>query len=76
MKRIMTKRLFDGIDVDGNGSLDSEEMKQLFKDLGLELTQDQVATVMSRIDADGSGEIDFDEFFAWYVTSIMSGEHF
>ena len=68
MKRIMTKRLFDGIDVDGNGALDSEEMKQLFKDLGLELTQDQVATVMSRIDADGSGEIDFDEFFAWYCS--------
>ena len=66
MKRIMTKRLFDGIDVDGNGALDSEEMKQLFKDLGLELTQDQEATVMSRIDTDGSGEIDFDEFFAWY----------
>ena len=66
MKRIMTKRLFDSIDADGGGTLDIEEMKQLFKDLGLELTQDQEATVMSRIDTDGSGEIDFDEFFAWY----------
>ena len=64
----MTKRLFDSIDADGGGTLDIEEMKQLFKDLGLELTQDQVATVMSRIDADGSGEIDFDEFFAWYCS--------
>ena len=66
MKRIMTKRLFDSIDADGGGTLDIEEMKQLFKDLGLELTQDQEATVMSRIDTDGSGEIDFDEFFTWY----------
>ena len=66
MKRIMTKRLFDSIDADGGGTLDIEEMKQLFKDLGLELTSDQEATVMSRIDTDGSGEIDFDEFFAWY----------
>ena len=41
MKRFMTKKLFDRIDVDGNGTLDPVEMRALFQQLGLQLTPEQ-----------------------------------
>jgi len=66
MKRLMSRRLFDSIDADGGGTLDSEEMSQLFAMLGLSITKEQEATIMAKVDADGSGEVDFDEFFNWY----------
>jgi len=56
MKTIMTKKLFDGIDGNGNVRLVEEEMKSLFPELGLTLTPDQEATVLKQIDVDGSGE--------------------
>ena len=59
--------MFKEVDVDGNGLLDPEELKQLTSKLGLDLTEDQVTKVMAEIDADGSGEVDFEEFFDWYV---------
>ena len=66
MKQLMTQRMFSQIDTDGSGLLDEGEMKVLFKNLGLELTQEQEDFIMKEIDEDGSGEIDFDEFFKWY----------
>ena len=55
------RQMFGEVDVDGNGLLDPEELKQLTSKLGLDLTEDQVTKVMGEIDADGSGEVDFEE---------------
>ena len=45
-------------------------MKQLAKKLKLELSEEDAQIAMEKMDADGSGEVDFDEFFGWYVESI------
>ena len=58
----------DDFTLDLQGLLDTEEMKVLFVQLGLDLTPAQVELIMKEIDADDSGEIDFEEFFSWYAS--------
>ena len=66
MKRVLTEPMFRKLDLDGSGELDHEEMKVMFKNLGLELTEEEEKEVMRQIDLDGSGEIDYEEFLAWF----------
>ena len=60
------RQLFDEIDVDGGGTLDRAEIKQLTKRLGNRLSEKQLHEAMMEMDADGSGEVAFDEFVAWW----------
>ena len=55
------REMFSAVDVDGNGLLDPEELKQLAAKLGMDLSEGQVEQVMAEIDTDGSGEVDFEE---------------
>ena len=66
MKRMMAEKMFGRIDIDGSGRLDSNEMKALFKELGLSLSPDQEEAVLKMIDTDGSGDVCFDEFLSFY----------
>ena len=66
-QRPIVERMFGELDLDGSGLLDMGEVRQLCLDLGLELTDDQYEVVMKKLDEDGSGEVDFDEFFEWYI---------
>ena len=74
--RPLVEQMFRDLDADNSGLLDTDEVRELTKSLGMLLDERQLLELMQKIDADGSGLVDFDEFFAWYVTSIMSGEHF
>ncbi|KAJ3447173.1 calmodulin-related [Anaeramoeba flamelloides] len=56
------RQAFDLIDTDGNGTLDENEIKQLFKQFGQELTDEEYKEMMSEVDTDGNGVVDFDEF--------------
>lgn len=68
MKHVLIDGMFQKLDVDGSGVLDRGEILLLFQGLQLDLTLEQQAVVFKRIDADGSGEISFEEFFAWFLT--------
>ena len=61
------RAVFDEIDSDGNGNLDLEELKLLAERLGVKLDDAGAAAAMAEMDADKSGEVDFEEFFDWYV---------
>lgn len=62
--------VFGKYDTSGDGSIDADEMATVFKDMGLDLDAEQVAAVISEVDKDKSGEIEFDEFCAmWAVLS-------
>lgn len=63
-KRLRAK--FDVIDADGSGRIDSEELKMIMEQMGHEVTDAQVATLMAQADTDGNGTIEFDEFCALY----------
>ena len=58
------RKIFDRFDVDGSGSIDSNEMGRMLRSLKIEVTADELAVLMSDADPDQSGEIDFQEFVA------------
>lgn len=66
-QRPLVEKMFTDLDLDGSGLLDMDELRQLCDDLGLELDHDQYEIVMQKLDEDGSGEVDFEEFFSWYI---------
>ena len=64
------RRLFNAVDNDRSGHLDAAEVKELARKLKLDLTDEDVKVAMKKMDADGNGTVDFDEFFGWYINSI------
>ena len=61
------KEIFDLVDEDGSGEITKEELGRLMVTLGLKPTEQQLDEMMKEVDADGSGDIDFNEF-----VSVMS----
>ena len=47
-------KLFEEVDADQNGSLDVDELKNLAKTMGVELTADQLAKAFAKMDTDVS----------------------
>jgi len=56
------RRAFQVYDKDGNGSIDSEELREVMRSLHVGGPGASVADVMARADTDGDGSISFDEF--------------
>jgi Ca2+-binding EF-hand superfamily protein len=44
------------------GSISNDELKKVFKKLGSNPTDDQIQAMIKRVDVNGDGEIDFEEF--------------
>ncbi|CAH0721842.1 unnamed protein product, partial [Brenthis ino] len=59
-------RLYDR---EGNGYITTDVLKEIFKELDNTLSADELEAMITEIDADGSGTVDFDEFLA-----VMTGE--
>ena len=59
--------LFNALDVDGNGTLDKEEVGRLINQVMLtEVTPAAVDVAFGEMDGDGSGAVDFAEFLAFF----------
>eukprot|EP00798_Chlamydomonas_sp_ICE-L_P015905 gene15905-22038_t len=56
------REVFDLMDRDKGGTLSTDEVKQLMDLLGMKVRQEELEQLISEIDVDGSGEVDFDEF--------------
>lgn len=63
------KKLYNQLDVDGDGTLTYEEIKDGLQRLGRE-DADYIYELLLNSDADGSGEIDYEEFVA-----VMQGKN-
>eukprot|EP01043_Picozoa_sp_COSAG02_P076033 COSAG02_NODE_15957_length_1125_cov_7.075980_1_plen_275_part_10 len=70
--RARALRAFETVDFDGGGTIDASELSVLAKQIGLSLTEAELADAIKQMDADGSGEIDFEEFFQWYTSGTGS----
>ena len=67
------RHLFEMSDDDGGGVLDQSEIKGLAKAMGAKLTEDELKLAMQEMDEDGSGEVDFAEFYDWWSKDKDSG---
>ena len=60
------REVFDSLDVDGNGTLDHDEVKEAGARLGQTMTAEELDAAMLDMDADGNGNVDFDEFHNYF----------
>jgi len=57
------KKAFESLDIDKNGSLSIAELEQAFGTSGHKKTKKFWMEFIKEIDEDGSGEVEFEEFF-------------
>ena len=62
------KQIFEGIDEDKNGFLSPFELTIVSEKLGQPMSKDEIQKCVKIIDADGNGEITFDEFALWWIS--------
>ncbi len=60
---------FGKYDTDKSGKIDAEEFGHLCFNLGYALADDELKVAVKMLDSNGSGEIDKDEFKAWWTKS-------
>jgi hypothetical protein len=58
------KEAFSVFDKDGSGTVSTSELGEIMSALGQNLSAEELDAIIKEVDADGSGEIDFDEFCA------------
>jgi troponin C len=64
------KQAFDIFDEDGGGDISTRELGKVMKLLGQDPSPDQLQQIITEVDADGSGTIDFDEFLVMMVMQL------
>nr|XP_010924215.1 probable calcium-binding protein CML14 [Elaeis guineensis] len=65
--------IFDRFDMDSDGSLTQLELAALLRSLGLKPTGDQIHALLSNMDANGNGSVEFAEL-ADAIAPLMSDE--
>mmetsp|Transcript_40184 Transcript_40184/g.73567 ORF Transcript_40184/g.73567 Transcript_40184/m.73567 type:complete len:811 (-) Transcript_40184:339-2771(-) len=61
--------VFKQIDINGDGTIDEEELGKLFQKLGHEINEEDLGKVFRSLDLDGDGTISEEEFSKWYIIS-------
>ncbi|KAL6717916.1 hypothetical protein ACLMJK_004001 [Lecanora helva] len=56
------RRAFQVFDKDGSGTISTDELRDVLKSVGENLTETELDEMMRQVDVDGSGTIDFEEF--------------
>lgn len=64
--KAIAQNRFRAADVDNSGTVDIHELEKIAESLGHKLTPQQLRRVVEEVDADGNGELDYDEFMVWY----------
>eukprot|EP00608_Synchroma_pusillum_P010380 CAMPEP_0198419292 /NCGR_PEP_ID=MMETSP1452-20131203/117_1 /TAXON_ID=1181717 /ORGANISM="Synchroma pusillum, Strain CCMP3072" /LENGTH=160 /DNA_ID=CAMNT_0044139417 /DNA_START=44 /DNA_END=526 /DNA_ORIENTATION=- len=66
------REAFNLFDTDGSGTIDPKELKAAMQSLGFEAKNQTIYQMISDIDKDGSGSIDFDEFLEMMTAKMSS----
>ncbi|CEP01202.1 EF-hand domain-containing protein [Plasmodiophora brassicae] len=56
------KEAFSLFDTDHSGTIDAKELQAAMRALGFDVKKDEIRRMLSEVDSDGSGEIEFNEF--------------
>ena len=59
---VSLRREFLSFDSDGDGTISAEELANVLRSFGDEVTEDEVRKVINTFDIDGNGTIEFNEF--------------
>eukprot|EP01063_Lacrimia_lanifica_P014209 TRINITY_DN20846_c0_g1_i1.p1 TRINITY_DN20846_c0_g1~~TRINITY_DN20846_c0_g1_i1.p1 ORF type:complete len:956 (+),score=374.63 TRINITY_DN20846_c0_g1_i1:65-2869(+) len=54
--------IFHGYDRDGDNTIDTGELGSIFQEIGMMMSEDAIREMISMVDADGTGSIEFAEF--------------
>lgn len=68
------RELFNSYDLDNSQHIDSYEIVELLKKLGLEITDKQAKSMIKDVDTNANDELEFEEFRA-LVKKIESGDY-
>jgi len=64
------KPAFAKFDKDGSGAIDKDELAELSKSLGFELSPEELELALKDLDLNGDGVVDLHEFKRWYFTGM------
>ncbi|XP_065902396.1 uncharacterized protein [Dysidea avara] len=56
------KTVFSIFDKDGDGYVSAIELRQLCRELGKDITEEQAQTMIAEVDQDGSGSLTYEDF--------------
>jgi len=69
------KQAFHAADVNGGGTISTEEFAQCIRGSGLDITDDQVLQVATAVDTDGDGNINYAEFLQFLTNGSIPDEY-
>lgn len=64
--------IFQLVDVDNGGTISTDELEMLMKTLGLRATQTELKAMVTELDQDGTGEIDFESFVGAMTKKVQT----
>jgi Ca2+-binding EF-hand superfamily protein len=67
------RKVFNHFDDDGSGSVNGSELKEILNRLNVKLSDKAFDALMLEIDANGTGQMDFDEFCT-VMAPVMTGK--
>ncbi|KAI7800398.1 putative calcium-binding protein 8 [Triplophysa rosa] len=68
------RETFRVLDRDGNGFISKQELGMAMRSLGHMPSEVELAIIMQRLDMDGDGQVDFDEFMTILGPKLLSSE--
>jgi calmodulin len=62
------REIFSHYDRNGNGVIDRSELGSLFRALDEDMSDEEIEAGMQAIDDNGNGQVEFEEFLAWWAS--------
>ena len=73
-RKLTVREAFNEMDRDGSGALDKQELHEAFASLGRLFGPGDLEKTFRHMDADGDGEVSFDEFEHWILEQDETAE--